>query len=82
MSAPWTNKELYQFLLKESTCSLCKADCEKSCRDCKCYTEKQKAHSMYDQLIKIIKSRSPELYFVDDLTELENLIAPLEDKSK
>ena len=67
-----SGKELYRFLLKEQQCAVRKGKCRQHCNDCTLYSPD--AFSMYTQVLNDIKARVPELLFVDDIEELENLI--------
>ena len=69
-----SNSELYHFLLLESKCSAQRSKCIRNCETCPFHTGEQKAEKLFRQLIGIVKSRSPELYFADDLTELSKIL--------
>lgn len=76
-------KKLYHFLLKENTCHSVRTKCiqlnqvrcnTEGCSSCPCYTDPAEAKKLINQLIETVKSRDPELYFVDELSELNNLL--------
>lgn len=70
----YTSKDLFTFLLKEKQCALQKTECNRTCKDCPCFTDESEARGLYDQLINIIRARDPELYFVDELEHIKDLV--------
>lgn len=67
-------KDVYRFLLKESTCSLQKKKCEHRCTACPLFSNEKDSANYYHFIIDFLKARNPELYFVNEVEELVNII--------
>lgn len=70
-----TNRDLYRFILKESECARRRnRDCKKECKQCELYSSLTDSFRYYTDLMGILKARDPELYLVNDLELIEQIL--------
>ena len=71
-----TDKRALSLILLEAECVKNRAYCDKNCRECPMY--KDKALELFEAIkyiSDILKARSPELYFVDNIQHLKEAIS-------
>ena len=69
-----TNKELFNHILAERACIRSRETCSKDCADCRLFTDLSNRDDAFSQVLEILKAREPELYFVDQINQLNQLM--------
>lgn len=67
-----SNKDLFLFLVKEQKCSDRRKVCGKDCVNCSLYTSN--SHVIYEELLEMLRTKDPTLYFSSEIVELEKLL--------
>ena len=66
--------ELYRFILKEKACSEKKMTCSRGCKECPLYCDQPFLETAYNQVLNLIKSKDPMLYFCNEIEELRKIL--------
>ena len=79
---PMNDRKAYQHLLKERQCVRNRISCEKNCSGCPFSDDITELGKALDHVIELLKSRCPELYFVNELESLKALLDDFENKQQ
>lgn len=70
-----SDAEVYKKLLQMKACNYSSSKCDRQCENCSMHVNKEETCMVLYRAIELVKARCPELYLVDDLQVMKQILA-------
>lgn len=70
-----SDPEVYKRLLQMKACNYSNSKCDKQCENCSMHVNREETCMVLYRAIELVKARCPELYLVDDLQIMKQILA-------